>query len=112
MITNCVCLVPGILKLLSRERKESGSIFITFMDILAIGAQLSGLFLWAGFKYSNTISNAEIVTITMLPVALLLTSMGWWENYADSTSPFGNPMLTHLLTFFFFFFLCDVFLSW
>ena len=94
MITNCVCLVPAVLNMLSRDQivgaKETQlkRYLTVFLDVLAIAAQLSGLFLWAINEYSIRGFNLSY-SVWILPFALLLTSVGWWENYVDIASPFG-----------------------
>ena len=85
MITNCVCLIPGVLGLLSRNSKESKRLAKSVVDILAILAQLSGCLLWAIPELTKSNWNQ----IWLLPTALILTSFGWWENYVDKHSPIG-----------------------
>ena len=84
MITNCVCLVPGILGMLSRSNKESKRFAKVLVDIFAILAQLSGCFLWLALEMTKPHPNESF---WMIPVALALTSFGWWENYVDKHSP-------------------------
>lgn len=87
MLTNCVCLIPGILKIFSRfneKHSDRTRHLLLTADGLAVVAQLSGLFLWAAIGWTAT-NNA----VWILPFSLLLTSFGWWENYVDSDSPFG-----------------------
>ena len=91
MLTNCVCLIPGILKMFSRfndntsESKRKNLPYLLTADGLAIVAQLSGLFLWAALNWSATNN-----VVWILPISLLFTSFGWWENYVDKESPFGE----------------------
>ena len=84
MITNCVCLVPGILGLLSRSNKESKRFAKVIVDVCAILAQLTGCFLWVFTEVAKPNGNKQI---WLMPVALILTSCGWWENYVDKHSP-------------------------
>ena len=86
MITNCVCLVPGILGMLSRNSKESKRLGKIVVDILAILAQLSGCLLWAIPELTKSNWNQ----IWLLPLSVILTSFGWWENYVDKHSPVGK----------------------
>jgi chitin synthase len=86
MLTNCVCLVPGILGMLSRNSKESKRFAKSIVDILAIVAQLSGCFLWVIPELNKT----NWQHVWMLPTSLILTSFGWWENYVDKHSPIGS----------------------
>ena len=86
MITNCVCLIPGVFGLLSRNSKESKRLAKMIADILAILAQLSGCLLWAFPEMSKSNWSQP----WLLPTALILTSFGWWENYVDKRSPIGT----------------------
>ncbi len=86
MLTNCVCLVPGILNMVSHANAGHLRRFLLTADALAILGQLSGLFLWAGLNWDTSYHNL----VWILPIALFFTSFGWWENYVDSDSPFGK----------------------
>ena len=86
MLCNCFCLVPGLLNMLSRNRMMTRRYFKLTADVLAIAAQLSGLILWAALGWVT--SNWNLAWA--LPVSLFLTSIGWWENYCDRTSPVGK----------------------
>ena len=87
MITNCVCFVPAIFCLLSRDRKEGGLKILA--DFLAILFQLTGCFVWAVLTWTQNPDDSMRTLIWILPAALILTSLGWWENYVDKKSPFG-----------------------
>ena len=91
MITNCVCVIPGIFCMLSRNNKESKRLAKTIVDVVAILAQLSACFLWLGLD--GVIKGGELHKY-LLPVSLFLTSFGWWENYVDKRSPIGNNLST------------------
>ncbi|GAB6026597.1 hypothetical protein CHUAL_013009 [Chamberlinius hualienensis] len=82
MLTNCICLVPAILCLLSRGINEEKRAVKVVMDILAILAQLTGLFVWP-IVLSNQLNNGGTWAI---PLGVLLTSFGWWENFVDGRS--------------------------
>lgn len=86
MLTNCVCVLPGILNIFSRQ--EAGRLRPYFLtaDILAVLAQFSGLFLWAALSWSTSYHNL----VWILPISLFFVSFGWWENYVDSKSQFGK----------------------
>ena len=86
MITNCVCIVPGVLGMLSRNNKESKRFAKVIVDLFAILAQLSGCFLWVALEMTKAKPSR---TVWLMPVALILTSFGWWENYVDKHSPVG-----------------------
>ena len=86
MLTNCVCFIPALFGLLSRNSKESKRFAKSVVDILAIVAQLSGAFLWVIPELNKT----NWTHIWMLPTSLILASFGWWENYVDKHSPIGS----------------------
>ena len=71
--------VPG---LASRHHKEKKRYLKVLVDLLAIVAQATGLFIWPIVEFQNDNFVAGI-----LPVAVFLTSAGWWENYVDRRSP-------------------------
>lgn len=84
MLTNCVCFIPSILALLSRNKQEENRGVKLFIDVLAILAQATGLFVWP-IVLSNQISHGTWA----IPAGVVLTSFGWWENYVDVRSPIG-----------------------
>lgn len=81
MLTNCLCAIPGILGLLSRTTKEGGRAVKTLIDLAAIAAQVTGFVAWPLLE-----NRPELWVI---PVAALLTSCGWWENYVCTQSSLG-----------------------
>lgn len=86
MLTNCLCFVPGILGLLSRSNKESQRFFKVIIDLVAIAAQATGFVVWP------IIENKPHLWV--IPVSILLISVGWWENYASKHSPI--PFIKYL----------------
>ncbi|XP_058825614.1 chitin synthase chs-2-like [Topomyia yanbarensis] len=80
MLTNCVCLVPGLLALLSRSSSESKLPFKYAIDVLAISAQVTGFVVWP--MLYNTFE------LWFIPVAVFLVSCHWWENYLSLKSYF------------------------
>jgi len=82
MLTNCLCFIPAILGLASRHHKESKRLLKVVMDLVAIGGQCTGFFIWpiVEFQENNFLAWA-------IPIAAFLTSAGWWENYVDRRSP-------------------------
>nr|AGW99338.1 chitin synthase 1 [Panonychus citri] len=82
ILTNCFCFIPGCLSLFSRHSGEPGRGYKTLLDLLSIGAQLSGLILWS---LAESTDNPVAIYI---PLTSLLISIGWWENYIDKKSPF------------------------
>ncbi|KAK0162543.1 hypothetical protein PV327_006311 [Microctonus hyperodae] len=84
MITNCVCFVPGLLGLLSRNKSkdESRRFVLVLVDLAALAAQTSGFVVWPLLDSSNH-------SLWLIPPALILVSCGWWENYVTIQSPIG-----------------------
>lgn len=86
MLMHCVCLVPGVLNVFSRNMESDKRYWLLAADIFAILSQLSGLFVWAGLQWGK----GRYELIWVLPVSLFLVSFGWWENYVDKSSSFGK----------------------
>jgi len=82
MLTNCLCFIPAVLGLCSRHPKEGKRFLKVMMDLVAIGGQCTGFFIWPIVEFQN--NNFVAGTI---PIAVFLTSAGWWENYVDRRSP-------------------------
>lgn len=81
MLTNCLCVIPGFLGLLSRTKKEGRRAVKSLVDIAAIAAQITGFVVWP------LLENRPVLYV--IPIAALMTSCGWWENYVSPQSPFG-----------------------
>lgn len=75
------CLFPGILGLLSRSSKEGRRAIKVIIDLLAISAQITGFVVWP------LLENRPI--LWMVPIAAIMTSCAWWENYVCIHSPIG-----------------------
>ncbi|XP_071550893.1 chitin synthase chs-2 isoform X4 [Panulirus ornatus] len=86
MLTNCVAFIPGLFGLLSRTRKESRVALKVMMDLLALACQLTGFVVWPIVEYGKDPNGWRI---WLIPLAILLTSFGWWENYVDKHSKFS-----------------------
>ena len=82
MLTNCLCFMPALLSLLSRNSDESKRGVKVFLDLLSVAAQFSSFIIWPLTTQQD--SNVAF----LIPVASLLVSLGWWENYIDKNSPF------------------------
>nr|XP_031829269.1 chitin synthase chs-2 isoform X3 [Nomia melanderi] len=84
MLTNCVCFVPGLLGLLSRNKNkdESKRFVLVLIDIAALAAQGTSFFLWPLLDSSRP-------SLWLIAPALFLVSCGWWENYVSMQSPIG-----------------------
>lgn len=98
MLTSCICLIPSIFGILSRNRKSDhrkwGLKLVA--DILALIAQLSALVIWPWKHYQdtyNSFANDKIrsqhqMETLMIPLSIFLASFGWWENYVNPNSSF------------------------
>ncbi|OXA64962.1 Chitin synthase 1 [Folsomia candida] len=82
MLTNAVCLVPAILGLLSRGFDKYW-VYKCVTDVFAIIFQLTALFVWPWFTEQQPSDR-----MWLLPIAAILVSCGWWENFVEITSPF------------------------
>lgn len=81
MLTNSLCLVPGILGMLSRTNKESQRFVKVLVDLGAIVAQCTGLVVWPLLDSRPA--------LWCIPVAVVCVSCGWWENYVNKQSHLG-----------------------
>ncbi|XP_017763944.1 PREDICTED: uncharacterized protein LOC108553522 isoform X2 [Eufriesea mexicana] len=84
MLTNCVCFVPGLLGLLSRNKNkdESKRFVLVLIDVAALVAQGTSFFLWP-------LLNSSRPSLWLIPPSLFMVSCGWWENYVSMQSPIG-----------------------
>jgi chitin synthase len=78
MLTNCLCFIPGILALLSRNSDENMYYFKIMADVCAIIGQLSAFIFW--FVIDTESSNLKF----SLPISCILISIGYWENYCGN----------------------------
>lgn len=67
---------------MSRNNKESRRLIKIIVDLVALGAQATGFFVWPFVEFSR--GNTKAWTV---PVSILLISFGWWENFVDRRSP-------------------------
>ena len=70
--------LPGML---SRHKSESNLWWKIMVDVLALACQVSGFFVWPVQEMIKGGPNTG--QIWTIPLAVLLTSFGWWENYVD-----------------------------
>ncbi|XP_012058612.1 PREDICTED: uncharacterized protein LOC105621766 [Atta cephalotes] len=84
MLTNCVCFVPGLLGLLSRNKSKDDSkrFVLVLVDIAALAAQATSFVLWPFLDSSRR-------SLWLIPLTLILVSCGWWENYVSMQSRIG-----------------------
>ncbi|XP_071565926.1 chitin synthase chs-2 isoform X3 [Temnothorax nylanderi] len=87
----CLCFVPGLLNLLSRN-KESQNVsasklrLLKIVDALALTAQVSGM-LWP--LILNIEHDVDATLMWLSPIALVLCSSRWWSNFVSSHSNIG-----------------------
>lgn len=81
MLTNCLCVIPGFLGLLSRTKKEGKRAIKVIIDFAAVAAQVTGFVIWPLLENRRE--------LWVIPVACLMVSCGWWENYVSPQSPFA-----------------------
>ncbi|XP_075992369.1 chitin synthase chs-2-like [Anticarsia gemmatalis] len=73
MLMNAVCIVPGILNAISRDRMDPRYPVKIVIDVFAISSQATAFVLWPLLTGDNI--------LWTIPVACFLISLGWWENY-------------------------------
>ncbi|KOB69511.1 Chitin synthase [Operophtera brumata] len=81
MITNCLCIIPAILGLLSRNSRDSKRFVKVIVDMCAIGAQVTSFIVWP--------LSENKPALWLIPIASICISLGWWENYVTRRSPIG-----------------------
>ncbi|KAL7036514.1 hypothetical protein ACKWTF_008831 [Chironomus riparius] len=81
MLTNCVCVIPGILGLLSRTSKEGKRAAKVLVDLAAVAGQVTSFVVWPLLE--------DRPVLWMIPVSCVMISCGWWENYVSIQSPFS-----------------------
>lgn len=82
MITNCLCIIPAILSLLSRNSRDSKRFVKVIVDMAAIVAQVTGIIVWP------LLENKPV--LWLIPISTFCISLGWWENYVTRQSPIGE----------------------
>ncbi|XP_054158315.1 chitin synthase chs-2-like [Oppia nitens] len=96
MITNSLCLIPGLLLLLlvlysTVPNNNNGKIMVNrkWLTIIACLIQLIGLICWPIIiSYTN---RGSCMYYWYLPVAMILVSFTWWENYVDAADDGDDP---------------------
>uniref|UniRef100_A0A915IW56 Transmembrane protein n=1 Tax=Romanomermis culicivorax TaxID=13658 RepID=A0A915IW56_ROMCU len=92
MLLACLASVPSFLNFLTKlsanmdqERPLSkGRFAVNVVDFVCFLCQMTGLFVWSIFDHSLSLE----LRIT-IPVALVLTSLLWWENFVSRASMSG-----------------------
>lgn len=75
MLMSAMCIVPGILQACTRDRTDSNFYTYLVLDVLAISAQATAFVMWP--------LTEKKTPLYLIPVACVLVSLGWWENYVD-----------------------------
>ncbi|XP_026327265.1 chitin synthase chs-2-like [Hyposmocoma kahamanoa] len=75
MLMSAMCIVPGILQACTRDRTDSKYYTFLILDVFAVSAQATAFVMWPLTECKTS--------IYMTPVACVLVSLGWWENYVD-----------------------------
>lgn len=79
MLTNAVCFVPALVMFFSRAPKSLNGMLLVVVDALAVLAQASSFIIWP------LIEDKPI--LYMIPVSVILISVGWWENFVSEKAP-------------------------
>ncbi|XP_037866580.1 chitin synthase chs-2 [Bombyx mori] len=88
MLMNAMCIIPGILNAFSRDRTDSRYSIKLIIDVLAISAQATAFVVWPMLDGKPVLWS--------IPVACLLVSLGWWENYVGSCHRNSSYVMYHL----------------
>jgi chitin synthase len=78
MLTNAMCFVPGIVAMFSRNACSINDNLKMTLDIVSIIAQASSFVIWPLVDGNPT--------LYMIPVSVILISVGWWENFVSDSS--------------------------
>jgi chitin synthase len=84
MLTNCLCLIPGLLAVFSLQAETNGKPGPAYyvrqgINGLAVLFQVTGFIIWPALYYNRMPHSL------LLPLSLLLISCGWWENFITTT---------------------------
>ncbi|XP_049787548.1 chitin synthase chs-2-like [Schistocerca cancellata] len=85
MLTNCLCFIPGVLAIASRNMNEPGRPIKLVADVAATAIQATGFVVWP------MLEGSEKLQLWLIPVTTIFISCGWWENYISATenAPLG-----------------------
>ncbi|KAI8427952.1 hypothetical protein MSG28_002272 [Choristoneura fumiferana] len=76
MLMNALCVVPGLLNAVTRDRNDPRYIIKLVLDVLAISAQVTAFFVWP------LLDGTPVLWMTS--AAAVMISLGWWENYVNA----------------------------
>lgn len=75
-------VIAGLLSR-NKSKDESKRFILVLVDIAALAAQATSFVLWPLLENSKR-------SLWLIPVALILVSCGWWENYVSTQSRIGK----------------------
>lgn len=78
-------LLSHFIGLLFRSNNERKTLVIFMLDVMAILAQVSALIVWPML--------VSDVNMWLIPIAVTLISLRWWENYLSSNGSTGKFQL-------------------
>lgn len=85
MLMNSLCIIPAILNAFTRDPSDKTYHLKIILDVLSISAQATAFIVWPIVYDGRPI-------LWCIPLASILASLGWWENYVghverDSSAP-------------------------
>ncbi|KAG6452556.1 hypothetical protein O3G_MSEX007672 [Manduca sexta] len=76
MLMNAMCAIPALLNIFTRDRMDSKFSIKLILDVLAISAQATAFVVWPLMERTPV--------LWTIPVACVLVSLGFWENFVDT----------------------------
>nr|AAX20091.1 chitin synthase 2 [Manduca sexta]AAX20092.1 chitin synthase 2 [Manduca sexta] len=76
MLMNATCAIPALLNIFTRDRMDSKFSIKLILDVLAISAQATAFVVWPLMERTPV--------LWTIPVACVLVSLGFWENFVDT----------------------------
>jgi chitin synthase len=91
MLMNAMCIVPGILNALTRDRNHKNYYMTLSFDVLSISAQATAFVVWPLLDGGGV--------LWTIPLACVFISLGWWENFLGNSDK--EPSGVYLLNIFY-----------
>ncbi|KAL0894833.1 hypothetical protein ABMA27_013353 [Loxostege sticticalis] len=92
MLMNALCFVPGLLNIFMRDRSNSRYFIWLLLDILALSCQATAFVVWPLLDDNKPI-------LWCIPVASVLISLGWWENFVGPVDKHSSGIAVSLVEF-------------
>lgn len=92
MLMNALCFVPGLLNIFMRDRSNSRYFIWLLLDILALSCQATAFVVWPLLDDNKPI-------LWCIPVASVLISLGWWENFVGPVDKHSSGESKCILSF-------------